>query len=249
MLVALVVYGQLAPGTAPLSKRDVNDAIGRVLASMTPAPALSVQAYRAVQASVVLIEARVSPTDSNARGSGATGRLGTGVVVDDQGDILTSLHVVDGALALRITFADGSESDARIVARQPENDIAVVQALTPPAGLAPATLGNPNAVRVGDEAFVVGSPFGLYSSLSAGVISALNRQFKIPDTELTLSGLIQIDAAVNPGNSGGPLVNRDGDVIGIVAALINPTKDDVFVGIGLAVPIDVAGGAAGLPPY
>ena len=85
--------------------------------------------------------------------------------------------------------------------------------------------------------------------MSAGVISGLDRSFKIPDTGRTLTGLFQIDAAVNPGNSGGALVDRDGRLIGIVTALINPTEDDVFIGIGLAVPIDVAGGAAGLPPY
>jgi S1-C subfamily serine protease len=95
----------------------------------------------------------------------------------------------------------------------------------------------------------MGSPFGLGGSLSVGVISALDRSFTVPETGQTLHGLIQIDAAVNPGNSGGPLLDRNGHVIGIVTALINPTDDDVFIGIGLAVPIDVAGGAAGLPPY
>ncbi len=95
----------------------------------------------------------------------------------------------------------------------------------------------------------MGNPFGLVGSMSAGVVSGLDRSFKMPDSDVVLTGLIQIDAAVNPGNSGGPLLNRDGQVIGIVAALINPTEDEVFAGIGLAVPIDVAGGAAGLPPY
>ena len=85
--------------------------------------------------------------------------------------------------------------------------------------------------------------------MSVGVVSALDRSFRVPKTGRVLHGLIQIDAAVNPGNSGGPLVDRDGHVIGIVTALLNPTDEDVFIGIGLAVPIDVAGGAAGLPPY
>ncbi len=113
----------------------------------------------------------------------------------------------------------------------------------------PAILGNPAAVRQGSEAYAMGSPFGLGGSMSVGVISGLDRSFKVPDSDLVLHGLIQIDAAVNPGNSGGPLLDRDGHVIGIVTALINPTEEDVFIGIGLAVPIDVAGGAAGLPPY
>ena len=109
-------------------------------------------------------------------------------------------------------------------------------------------LGNPNAMRVGDEAYVVGNPYGLYSSMSAGVISGFNRTFQPVNTNLNLKGLIQIDAAVNPGNSGGPLLNRDGEVIGIVEGLVNPTNQDFFVGIGFAIPINVAGGAAGLPP-
>ncbi len=104
-------------------------------------------------------------------------------------------------------------------------------------------------MQVGTDVFVVGNPFGLVGSMSAGVISGLGRTFQLPDNGPVLQGLIQVDAAVNPGNSGGPLVNRDGQVVGIVAALVNPTPEDVFIGIGLAVPITVAGGAAGLPPY
>jgi S1-C subfamily serine protease len=103
-------------------------------------------------------------------------------------------------------------------------------------------------VHVGSEAFVVGNPFGLDGSISSGVVSGLNRSFQLPNDGPLLQGLIQVDAAVNPGDSGGPLVNRDGQVIGIVSALVNPTNGDFFIGIGLAEPIDVAGGAAGLPP-
>ncbi|HRW08545.1 MAG TPA: trypsin-like peptidase domain-containing protein, partial [Caldilineaceae bacterium] len=118
-----------------------------------------------------------------------------------------------------------------------------------PELLVPATLGNPNALNIGDEAYVVGHPLGLYGSMSAGVISGFNRSFRPQNSEERLEGLIQIDAAVNPGNSGGPLLNRYGQVVGIVAGLANPTEDSFFIGIGFAVPIDVAGGAAGLPPY
>ena len=103
-------------------------------------------------------------------------------------------------------------------------------------------------MQVGDEAYVVGNPFGLYSSMSAGVISGFNRTFQPNNSDLTLKGLIQVDAAVNPGNSGGPLLNRAGQVIGIVEGIANPTEQDVFIGIGFAIPINVAGGAAGLPP-
>jgi S1-C subfamily serine protease len=104
-------------------------------------------------------------------------------------------------------------------------------------------------MRVGDEAYVVGNPLGLFGSMSAGVISGFERSFKLEDSEQRLEGLIQFDAAANPGNSGGPLLNRYGQVVGIVTALANPTEQDVFIGIGFAVPITTAGGAAGLPPY
>jgi S1-C subfamily serine protease len=214
------------------------------MASATPAPAYSAQVYAAIQPSLVLIR---------AEGAGANGvverGLGTGVVVSDQGDILTSLHVVERAAAIQITFADGSESRAEVTAAQPENDIAVLRALEPPAQLTPATLGNPGAMHVGDEAFVVGHPLGLYGSISAGVISGFDRSFQRPNSDQTLEGLIQIDAAVNPGNSGGPLLNRNGQVVGIVAGLVNPTDQEVFIGLGFAVPITTAASAAGAPPY
>ena len=95
---------------------------------------------------------------------------------------------------------------------------------------------------------MVGNPLGLYSSMTAGVVSGLERNFTPPGTNQEIKGLIQVDAAVNPGNSGGPLLNRAGQVVGIVTALINPTKEDVFIGIGLAVPIASAASGAGLPP-
>ncbi|MEW5961603.1 MAG: trypsin-like peptidase domain-containing protein [Chloroflexota bacterium] len=200
--------------------------------------------YQAIHPSLVLIQ-----TQAPGQNGEVEDGLGSGVVIDDRGDILTSLHVVAGATDIQLTFADGAESKARVIATQPENDIAVLRASQPPALLVPAILGNPNAMRVGDEAFVVGHPLGLYGSMSAGVISGFDRSFKPPNSDQRLHGLIQIDAAVNPGNSGGPLLNRDGQVVGIVAALVNPTEQDVFIGIGFAVPINIAGAAAGLPPY
>ena len=240
--LAVAAYGAVAPPPPPVTQRDVTDRIASALASATPAPALSLQAYQAIEPSLVLIQ-------TTGVGKGAESGLGSGVVVDQTGDILTSLHVVADAATIKLTFADGSQSAGMVVTRQPEHDIAVLQADQIPADVVPATLGDPRAVRIGSEAFVVGNPFGLYGSMSSGVVSGLDRSFKLPNSDITLDGLIQVDAAVNPGNSGGPLVNRYGQVIGIVAALINPTKEDVFIGIGLAVPIDVAGGAAGLPPY
>ncbi|HXR27019.1 MAG TPA: trypsin-like peptidase domain-containing protein [Candidatus Baltobacteraceae bacterium] len=241
-LVAVALFNVLEPGPAPITAGAVDQAISSALASQTPGPALSVAAYAAIRPSLVLVRTQ-EPAPSGEVGSG----LGSGVIVDTAGDILTSLHVVADATAIQVTFADGTTSPAQVQTREAAQDIAVLRADQPPATLTPATLGNPSAVRVGSEAYVVGNPFGLTGSLSAGVVSALDRDFQEPDGGPLLHGLIQVDAAVNPGNSGGPLVDRDGRVIGIVTGLINPTPEDVFIGIGFAVPIDVAGGAAGAP--
>ena len=245
-LTGVLVYGALAPKTPPLTQRDVAQTVADALASVTPPPAFSEFVYQAVQPSLVLIETEGPPARGDPDDEGG---LGSGVVVNLDGDILTSLHVVADATEIALTFADGTKSSGVVVATQPEDDIAVVRATQPPANLFPAVLGNPDAVRQGSEAYAMGSPFGLYGSMSVGVISGLDRSFQIPGSDQVLTGLFQIDAAVNPGNSGGALTDREGHVIGIVTALINPTDDDVFIGIGLAVPIDVAGGAAGLPPY
>jgi S1-C subfamily serine protease len=243
VLVALLLFNVLVPGPHPITPREVGDWVTQALASATPPPAFSDLVYQAIQSSLVLIQTQAPGADGKVEDG-----LGSGVIIDDGGDILTCLHVVANASDIKLTFADGTQSGAQVVIKQPENDIAVLQASQLPAQIVPATLGNPNAMRVGDEAFVVGSPFGLYGSMSAGVISGLNRSFKLPNSSQRLQGLIQIDAAVNPGNSGGPLVNRYGQVIGIVTALLNPTEQNVFIGIGFAVPINAAGGAAGLPP-
>jgi len=248
-LVALVIYSALAPAPATVTMRDVNDAIARAMASATPRPALSVSVYQAVAPSVVLIRAQGGAQRAGARSDGELRELGSGVIVNERGLILTSLHVVENATNILVTFADGSEAPALIIADQPENDIAVLRPLRLPAMLAPATLGNPNALRVGDEAYVVSNPLGLRGSLSAGVISGLKRSFKPQNRARKLGNLIQFDAAVNPGSSGGPLLNRYGQVVGIVTALANPSGGDSFSGIGFAVPIDIAGGAVGAPLY
>jgi len=244
--IALLLYNNilLSASPPPLTTREVNDSIAQAFSSATPPPAFSARVYQVIGPSLVFIQTE-KPDAPEGKGFG----VGSGVVINDSGDILTSLHVVDGASDIELTFADGSQSSAQIIVEQPENDIAVLRANEPPGLIVPAVLGNPTAMRVGDEAFVVGNPLGLYSSMSSGVISGFGRSFTPVDGDQRLSGLIQIDAAVNPGNSGGPLLNRDGQVIGIVTALANPTEQDFFIGIGFAVPINIAGGAAGLPAY
>lgn len=241
-LLALLLYNAIVPRPHQLTTQDVNDVVAQVMASATPPPAFSASVYQVIQPSLVLIQSHNPSSDAKNEDS-----LGSGVIVDDSGDILTSLHVVANAVEIKVTFADGTESSAQVTTQQPENDIAVLRADTPPAQIIPAVLGNPNAMRVGDEAYAVGNPFGLYSSLTAGVISGFDRAFTPPHSQ-PLKGLIQIDTAVNPGNSGGPLLNRYGQVIGIVEGIVNPTGEDVFIGIGFAVPITTAGGAMGSPP-
>jgi S1-C subfamily serine protease len=243
-LIAIAVWTATHPGPVPLTTRDVKQAIASALASQTAPPPFSELVDQAVSPSLVLIE-----TNRKDASGAAGGGLGSGVVVNDAGSVLTALHVVAGATAIHLTFPDGSKSTATIASQDPATDIAVLTPDTPPAAPAPATLGNPKSMQIGSDAYIVGNPFGLYGSLSSGVVSGLDRSFKDPTSDRVFDGLIQVDAAVNPGNSGGPLVNRNGQVVGIVTALINPTKQDVFIGIGLAVPIDVAGGGAGLPPY
>jgi S1-C subfamily serine protease len=241
-LTGLLLYHLLIPGPVQLTTNDVITEVSQVLATATPPAPFSEGVYQIIRPSLVLIQSKRPGSDGKADES-----LGTGTIIDANGDILTSLHVVANSTDIQVIFADGTSSTATVANKQTENDIAVLKADKLPAQVIPAVLGNPNAMQVGDEAYVVGNPYGLYSSMSAGVISGFNRTFQPANSNLDLKGLIQIDAAVNPGNSGGPLLNRNGEVIGIVEGLVNPTNQDFFVGIGFAIPINVAGGAAGMP--
>jgi S1-C subfamily serine protease len=159
---------------------------------------------------------------------------------------MTAFHVVEGATNIRVSFIDGTKASASIASTDPKNDIAVLQPERGPETIVPAVLGG--GAQVGDVTFAVGHPLGFAGSLSSGVISGLNRSVTVKGDK-KLSGLIQFDAAVNPGNSGGPLLDRNGQVIGIVTALANPAaqRDGYFIGIGFAVPIGTAGGAGNVP--
>jgi S1-C subfamily serine protease len=244
MLGLVLGYDAMQPAVSPLTGADVRQAIDDALASQTPGPPFAEGIYAAIQPSIVLIDADRDTGESTS----STGE-GTGVVINDAGDVLTALHVVKDADTITLSFADGSKIPGSVTAEDPQTDIAVVSPDQAPGLVVPAVLGNPASLRIGSDAYIVGNPFGLYGSMSTGVVSGLERSFRDPVTDDVMSGLIQVDAAVNPGNSGGPLLDRAGRVVGIVVALLNPTKEHVFIGIGLAVPIDVAGGAAGLPDY
>lgn len=241
-LTATFAYDATKPPPQRLTQRDINAAVARALASATPPPSIASQVYDVIAPSLVRIEGNVPGDDKKVS-------TGTGTVIDDEGHILSSWHIVEKSTRIQVTFYDGTESEAVIVAQEPENDLVVLRAKLLPDNLMPATLGSSGALNVGDDAIVVGHPFGITNSLSAGVISGLNRNFKSPKTGATLKNLIQFDAAVNPGNSGGPLLNRYGEVVGIVTALLNPTDQEVFIGIGFAVTIETAAAAMGSPEY
>lgn len=244
-LVAILIYHYVLVLPNQLTTEDVNASVAQVMASATAPPAYSAQVYQIIQPSLVLIQ--TEERHQNARSGFG---LGSGVIVNSFGDILTSLHVIAGTTRITVTFADGTESEAQVMTEIPELDLAVIQALDTPLVIVPAVLGNPSTMRIGDEAYVVGNPFGLYGSMSSGVISGFDRTFRVPSSNIEIPGMIQFDAAANPGNSGGPLLNRAGHVIGIVTGLVNPTDENFFVGIGFAVPINIAvGGMGGSPPY
>jgi S1-C subfamily serine protease len=216
------------------------DVVAKAIEKEQAAPAISAAVYQQILPSVVVIETETKSASSKADGEG----LGTGVIVNRRGSILTAFHVVDGSTSIRVSFVDGTRSRAVIASTDPENDIAVLTPERTPEVIVPAVLGG--GTRIGDEAYAVGHPLGYVGSLSSGVISGLGRSAESKDGK-ALRGLIQFDTAVNPGNSGGPLLNRGGQVIGIVTALANPTRNGYFIGIGFAVPIGTAGGAANAP--
>jgi S1-C subfamily serine protease len=243
-LLAMLIYNLTVTKPEQLTVRDVRTSIVEIMASATAPPSYSSQVYQVIRPSLILVQVEKEREEAES-GFG----LGSGVVVDNFGNILTSLHVIEGARQIMVTFADGTKSPAEVVMEIPEYDLAVLQAYDTPLFVVPAVLGNPNSMRVGDEAFVVGNPFGLYSSMSSGVISGFDRIFRMPNSDVEIPGMIQFDAAANPGNSGGPLLNRSGHVIGIVTGLANPTDGNFFVGIGFAVPINIAVGGMGSPPY
>lgn len=242
-LLVLAIFNIVNPGPKPLTQKELDQRIGQVMASATPPPALASRIYAAIQPSLVQVETKILSTDGKEEG----GR-GAGVIIDENAQILTSLHVVKDAFEIQVLFMDGTRSEAQIVTTQPENDIALLKPLQLPGQFLPAVMGNPNSLNIGDDVFAVGSPFGLTGSESAGIVSGLNRVYH-PNKDIKMDGMIQFDAAVNPGNSGGPLVNRYGEVVGIVTGLLNPTEQNFFVGIGFAVPIDAAASAAGPNPF
>jgi S1-C subfamily serine protease len=247
LLALLLVWGQtsMSPTSRRITQTDIERAVLHALETQTlPSPAA--KAYEAIRPSVVRVRGLDTDLDRNNEYERS---VGTGVVIVDKGLILTNLHVVARAMLVKVVFADGLESEAEVVGLKPESDLAVLQAKTIPDDLAPASLGSTRNLALGDHVVAVGFPFGIGPSVSAGVVSGLNSEYRSPDSKILLTNLIQFDAAANPGNSGGPLVNANGEVVGIVTAILNPTEQRVFIGIGFAVTIESAATAIGLPPF
>jgi serine protease DegQ len=274
-LAVVGIYDLLQPPQQDLTQRRLADAVDLILDERPRPPSVASMAYATIIPSVVQVNGLEEPVedpdtpdyrppDPNAPADPSVEvpatpdqveedfhekytAVGTGVVIDDQGTILTNLHVAAAAKKLKVIFADGTESEAFIIGARPENDLAIIRPRTLPDDLVPATLGSSANLRPGDEVLAVGFPFGIGPSASAGVVSGLLRVLE-QEGEERMQNLIQFDAAANPGNSGGPLVNADGEVVGIVTAILTPSGIRTFLGIGFAVPIESAAGAAGESP-
>jgi S1-C subfamily serine protease len=247
-LALFVVRDASRPKPVALTQEHIDKAVLHTLENKT-LPSRAAKAAELVMQSVVRVQG-YNGEENDEPGSGVQMEgVGSGVVIVDNGVILTNLHVVGGAKRVTVKFYDGSESEVEMVRAYPENDLAVIKAKKVPDDLESATLGSTANLRPGDEVVAVGFPFGIGPSTSAGVISGLDRSFRSPEGKQVMTGLIQFDAAANPGNSGGPLVTMDGEVIGIVTAILNPTPARTFIGIGFAATIESAGGAVGIPPF
>jgi len=244
-LGAVLLYGALHPPPRLLTQDDIDAAVLHTLETQS-LPAKAAKAYEAVRESVVRV--RGLGREQEKDGHMVEG-IGTGVVIVDSGIILTNLHVVAGAERVEVRFHDGFESEATVIGVRPEHDLAVLKAAKIPDDLPAATLRSTADLAPGDDVVAVGYPFGIGPSVSAGVVSGLTREYRSAKGERVLTNLIQFDAAVNPGNSGGPLVTADGEVVGIVTAILNPTDQRVFIGIGFAVPIENAAAAIGVSPF
>ena len=246
VLLLVSLHTAMKPPPRAITQRDIDAAVLHTLETK-PLPSAAARAYEVIRPSVVRVRG-LGHHDSEEDAETETG-VGSGVVIVDKGIILTNLHVVAGARRVKVVFADGLESDATVVGLEPEQDLAVLQAATVPDDLIPATLRSTADLAPGDAVIAVGFPFGIGPSVSAGVVSGLRREFHSPQGKQLLTNLIQFDAAANPGSSGGPLVTTDGAVVGIVTAILNPTQQRVFVGIGFAVPIENAASAVGIHPF
>jgi putative serine protease PepD len=217
-------------------ERAATDAARAAPTTPTGAPAAGAPESGAAALDVPALYRRVAPAVVAVHAVGASAEGGgSGFVVDARGHVVTNHHVVRGAARVTLSLLDGTSFPAQVVATDAANDLALLRAAIPEEKLVVVRLGDSDAVQPGEPAVAVGSPFGFEHSITAGIVSAVDRR---SGGRQPITGLIQTDAAVNPGNSGGPLVNAAGVVIGITTMGVSPVRGSV--GVGLAVPINVA---------
>jgi S1-C subfamily serine protease len=234
--------GKLGERTTVIREEAVPNSSAPVL--FQPGKGMSInEIYRASAPAVVHIEttSRVQqPSDffGNPFGTTQTQRaLGSGFVIDKAGHIVTNYHVVRGANAIQVSFSNNEHFSAKVIGVDPSTDSAVLQVEVKSRALKSLPLGNSESVRVGDQVIAIGNPFGLDRSVTAGIVSAVQRRIEAPN-QLSISHVIQTDAALNHGNSGGPLLNAQGQVIGVNAQIETGGQSQGNVGIGFAIPIN-----------
>jgi S1-C subfamily serine protease len=202
------------------------------------------RAYAIVLPAVVGVRATTETSGDESSPSS-----GTGVVISDRGLVLTNLHVVQAAQLMTVTFANGLVSSAELVRVRPEHDLALLKVQHVPPGLVAASIAPADSLSPGEAVIAVGFPFGIGPSVTAGVVSGLGRQYRFPGAGQVATNLIQFDAAVNSGSSGGPLVSMNGDVVGIVTGLFDSGPANAVSGVAFAVPIQDAVTAVDPPPF
>jgi S1-C subfamily serine protease len=236
-----ILLGSLFRPTAsplPLSAYDAlqSSAASPVdLSGFTPEEQVNISVYDNVNRSVVNITTRAMRSDLMFLDVTPTEGSGSGSVYDTQGHILTNYHVVEGAQQVYVTLANGQSYSANLVGQDSSNDIAVLKIDAPAGELIPITLGDSNNLRVGQKIFAIGNPFGLERTLTVGIISSLNRTLRSRN-ERTIKSIIQIDAALNRGNSGGPLLNSRSELVGMNTAIASRTGENT--GVGFSIPVN-----------
>jgi S1-C subfamily serine protease len=247
LIAAVAIWAVAITGVVIFRSNGDNSAAPVARPSVAPsasdAPLTVAQTYQTVLPSLVSIRSTGKAGSSSPARSMTESSTGTGVIANADGTILTANHVIAGAVAITVTYTDGTTAAAEVKSADPAQDVATLTPAKLPETLVPATLGG--GLKVGDDVVAMGNPLGLTASTTSGVVSGLNRTMAREEGG-DIAGLIQFDAAVNPGSSGGPLINDRGQVSGIVVALANPTDAGTFIGIGFAVPIGAAlGGGQG----
>ena len=208
--------------------------LAQELEEFTPEERRAIQVYEQTNRSVVNISTRSVPRDITALFDQVVEGAGSGAILDQRGHILTNHHVIAEFEEIRVTLFNGQSFEAKVVGSDPPNDIAILKIEAPAEQLLPITVGESSRLRVGQKVYAIGNPFGLERTMTEGIISSLNRTLPVRGTERTMKSIIQVDAALNRGNSGGPLLNSRGEVIGMNTAIASSVGESS--GVGFAIP-------------